>query len=268
MHTNICAHRGSSHKYIENTLAAFKQAIDDRAEGIELDVQRTKDGILVVYHDENLKRLTGVNKYVRDLTWDEIQKLTLSTSKKLSVAKKLLDKQIPSLEAVLKLMKNTNLVINIELKNSIHFYPGMEEEVVECVQKFKMKKQVLYSSFNHQSMNHMSSLAGAERCALLTSDIHYEPWTYAQNTNVQSIHPMINSLQQRDLIQECRRRDIKVNVWTADSEPHIYAGLLLEVDAIITNVPEKAIALRNQIQEDGGKKALESIKSLGLSLGK
>lgn len=266
MHTNIWAHRGSSHQYIENTLGAFKQAIDDGADGIELDVQRTKDGKLVVFHDENLKRLTGVNGFIWETTWEEIQKLTLMPNKNLSAPKDSLDTAIPSLETVLKLIEETHLVLNIELKNSIQFYKGMEEEVWSSVQRFKLEKQVLFSSFNHQSMNHMSSLAGKDRCAILTSDIQYEPWHYAKSIGVQAIHPALNSLQQKNLVKDCHEKGLKVNVWTADEEAHIYAGLLLGVDAIITNVPKRAIALRNQMRVDGGVKALESVQSLGLSL--
>lgn len=260
MHTQIWAHRGSCHKHIENTLDAFKQAINDGADGIELDVQRTKDGKLIVYHDENLKRLTGVKKYVKDVTWAEIQTMTLSINKHLSRPKLFLDTDIPSLESVLELMKDTSMIINIELKNSIYFYPGMEEEVFACVKKAQMQEQVLYSSFNHLSMHHMASLAGPKHCAILSSDIQYRPWEYAQNINVQSIHPKISSLQNENLVHECHQRGLKVNVWTADSEASIYACLQYGVDAIITNKPEQAIALRKQMQSDGGKKALESIK--------
>src|SRR5690554_4928380 len=98
MHTTIWAHRGSSHQYIENTLAAFKQAIDDGSDGIELDVQRTKDGKLVVIHDENLKRLTGDTGFVWEMTWKELQQLSLKPSKIVSASNKSLDTAIPSLE--------------------------------------------------------------------------------------------------------------------------------------------------------------------------
>lgn len=266
MHTKIWAHRGSSHQYIENTLEAFKQAIRDEADGIELDVQRTKDGKLVVIHDENLKRLTGETGFVWEKTWEDIQKLTLIPNKIVSASKQPLDTAIPSLESVLELLLDTDLILNIELKNSIHFYKGMEEEVWKCLKKYELEEQVLFSSFNHQSMHLLSSLAGAERCAILTSDIQYEPWYYAETVGVKAIHPALNSLQQKDLVKKCHAEGLKVNVWTADEEAHIYAGLLLGVDAIITNVPEKAIALRKQIQADGGAKALQSVQSLGLSL--
>ena len=256
MQTQIWAHRGSSHEFIENSILAFQQAIDVGADGVELDVQRTNDGKLVVYHDEKLKRLTGNDHFLWELTWDELQELTLSTTKE----------KIPSLEDVLLLFKTTNLTINIELKNNIYFYSGMEAEVLQLVKKLGLEDQVLYSSFNHGSMKRMVELAGARKCAILTSDVLVEPWDYVQKTGAKAFHPMINHLQQKHLVQNCRENGLKVHVWTPDEAPYIYASLLLDVDAIITNEPKKALALRQQFLSDGGAKAVEVVRAFGLSI--
>lgn len=256
MKTEIWAHRGSSHTYTENTMAAFEGAINNQADGIELDVQRTKDGQLVVYHDEKLSRLTKSEQFLWEVTLEELQALELSST----------TEKIPRLEEVLDLAKGTNLTLNIELKNSIHFYPGMEKEVAALVADKGMQEQVLYSSFNHASMKEMSDLVGAKYCAILTSDVQVEPWDYLKKVGARAYHPMINRLQAPDLVKECQERGIKVHVWTADEEAYIYAGLLLGVDAIITNQPEKAIKLREQFHSDGGKKAIEGVKTLGLKI--
>lgn len=263
MDTKIWAHRGSSHKYIENSLAAFEQAIEDQADGIELDVQRTKDGKLVVVHDENLNRLTGVNRFVWEMTWEEIQELSLSSKVASSKSSESSNIKIPTLEEVLLLMRDTDLVINIELKNSLHFYPGMEEEVVQVVKENDVEAQTYYSSFNHQSANILSGLVGPESVGVLSQDIQYEPWTYLKAIGAGALHPMINSLQVTDLVVKCKERGIKVHTWTADKDAHIYAGFLFGVDAVITNKPEKAVALRKQFIEDGGRKAMEAVKALG-----
>ena len=256
--TAVWAHRGSSTKYIENTMRAFEQAIVDQADGIELDVQRTKDGQLVVYHDERLQRLTGVDKFLWQLTWAEIQDLDLHSLND--------EAKIPLLKDVLELMQDTTLIVNIELKNSLNFYPGMEVEVVDLVREMGMLDQVLFSSFNHESMQQMAQLVGPEYCAILTSDVHFNPWAYAREVGVGVLHPMVNSLQQAGYVEESHRQGFKVNVWTADEEVHIYAAFLLGVDAIMTNEPEKAVQLREQFQADGGQKALEIIQKIGLFL--
>jgi len=266
MQTAIWAHRGSSHKYIENSLAAFEQAVEDGADGVELDVQRTLDGELIVFHDENAKRLTGVDKFIWEMTLDEIQALTLSSKAAHSHSKEACNRKIPTLEEVLLLLRYTDFTINIELKNSVHLYPGMEAEVVDCVKNAGLEDQVLYSSFNHDSVHRLSELVDFASIGLLTSDIQFEPWNYLKEVGAGAYHPMINSLQQRNLVSDCREKELKVHVWTADKEEHIYAALLLGVDAIITNEPEKAVRLRKQFVEDGGKKALESIQTLGFEL--
>lgn len=266
MQTDIWAHRGASHHYIENTIAAFDKAIKIQADGIELDVQRTKDGKLVVYHDEKLHRLTESKQLLADLTWHEIQQLTLSAKKNALNYANISNTKIPSLEEVLNFLKSTGLTINIELKNSINFYPGMEKEVAALVAKKNMQKQVLYSSFNHASMNFMSDLVGSKYCAILTSDIQFEPWHYMQEIDAGAYHPMINSLQDIYLVNKLQEHDLNVHVWTADEEAYIYAGLLLGVDAIITNKPEKAINLRKQFHSDGGQKAIDSVKKLGIKI--
>ncbi|NLW53600.1 MAG: hypothetical protein GXY99_01675 [Clostridiaceae bacterium] len=81
MASEIWAHRGSSKSQPENTMAAFEQAVADKAEGIELDVQRSRDGRLVVYHDENLKRLTGKDAYLATLNWADLQQLNVAANR-------------------------------------------------------------------------------------------------------------------------------------------------------------------------------------------
>lgn len=258
MQTQVWAHRGSSHTQVENSMAAFRQAIKDGADGVELDVQRTKDGELIVYHDEHLKRSTGLDGCVWEVEWAEFQTLALGGT----------DEKIPKLAEVLTLFKSTGLTLNIELKNSYYFYPGMEQEVFALVTLYEMEEQVLYSSFNHESMRKMAQLAGGKHCAILTADIQVEPWHYIKQVGVQSYHPMINSMVQRDLIRNIRKNGLKVNVWTADHPAHIYAALLLKVDAIITNEPKRAVELRRQFQTDGGQKAVEMVRTLGFSIPK
>lgn len=266
MKTQIWAHRGSSHKYIENSIAAFKQAIEEGADGVELDVQRTLDGQLVVIHDEKLKRLTGVNNFLWELTWEEVQALSLKAQVPETDYPTVANVKIPLLEDVLKLFIGTSMMINIELKNSIHLYPSMEEEVIALVNKLNMQEQVIYSSFNHDSVHSLSELSQAQYCGLLTPDIQYQPWEYLKAVGASAYHCMINSLQQKDLVKNCHDNNIRVHVWTADKEEYINAALLLGVDAIITNLPDLALKLRQEFIDDNGKAARESVKSLGIKI--
>lgn len=266
MITEIWAHQGSSHVYIENTLAAFKQAIKEGVDGIEFDVQRTVDGELVVIHDENLMRLTGENRFVWEITWKELQELTLKSAVVKTEKVDYFHAKVPSLDDVLELMQKSDVTVNIELKNSVYFYPGMEDEIIACVNKWVMQDRVVYSSFNHLSMKKMVNLVGPEDCAILTLDIQDAPWDYARQVGVSAYHPMIASLQHLNLVKKCHQAGLKVRTWTADADVHIYGALALGVDAVMTNKTTRALELRKQFQEDGGKRALEFIKASGLKI--
>lgn len=128
----IWAHRGCSQRYPENTLLAFEKACEIKnLTGIELDIQLTKDGQLVVIHDERVDRTTEAIGYVRDYTLSEIKKLHIYADGHLS-------QKIPTMEEVLNLVENRlreGMLLNIELKNSIYPYPGMEEKIVEMIEK-------------------------------------------------------------------------------------------------------------------------------------
>jgi len=230
-----------------------------------LDVQRTKDGKLVVFHDENLKRLTNSQQFVWELSWQEIQALILSTKNKKQNFTNMSSTKIPSLEEDLNYIKGTGLVVNIELKNSIHPYPNLEQEVADLVHKTKLQEQVLYSSFNHVSIHKMAQLVGEKYCGLLTSDIQFKPIDYLKKVGVKAYHSALNSLYSQELAKKCQENHFKDHVWTVDQEAHIYAALLLGVDALITNHPEKALKLRQQFQADDSKKATESMQTLGLN---
>lgn len=266
MISEIWAHQGASHIYVENTLAAFQQAIEEGVDGIEFDVQRTMDGELIVIHDENLMRLTGKNYYIWEKTWAEIQELNLQTE---IVKPEPLDyyhAKVPKLDDVLALIKESEVTANIELKNSVYFYPGMEEEIIACVNKWGMQERVVYSSFNHLSMKKMVNLVGSNDCAILTLDIQHEPWNYAKKVGVSAYHPMIASLQHLNLVEKCHQAGLKVRTWTADADVHIYAALLLGVDVLMTNKTARALDLRKQFQDDGGQQALAHVEASGLKI--
>lgn len=110
--TKVWAHRGASGYAPENTLEAFKKAEKMKADGVELDVQLTKDGELVVIHDETVDRVSGEKGFVKDYTLKELKRLNVSKHMP-SYDKKT---RIPTLDEVFDLLKNTEMTINIELK--------------------------------------------------------------------------------------------------------------------------------------------------------
>ena len=242
MKQQIWAHRGSSKKEAENTMAAFHQALADKADGIEIDVQLTKDGQVVVIHDEFLHRLTGEQCLVHEWTYDDLSKLDAAWHRK--------DIQevhhIPLLSEVLDFLMETDLVLNIELKNSTYLQPGLEDEVLKLVRERKLEKQIVYSSFNHYSMKYMLDMDCGSDIGLLYSEMIVKPWDYAKSLGVQAIHPLFTNLQIKDFIKDASNAGIKVHAWTIDQAEYISMALQMNTDAIITNVPDLAVAIRNK----------------------
>ncbi|MBW3111580.1 glycerophosphodiester phosphodiesterase [Bacillus sp. MCCB 382] len=152
----LFAHRGVSGEAPENTLAAFKAAAESGAHGIELDVQLTKDGQIVVIHDETIDRTTNGTGYVKDLTWEQLR--TYDAGSWFHPSFK--GESIPSLEEVLDVVTahHDSMIINIELKNDLIDYPQLEEKVLELLKEKGMKEQTIISSFNSASLKKVREL--------------------------------------------------------------------------------------------------------------
>lgn len=254
---DIWAHRGASHKEPENTMAAFRQAVADGADGIELDVQRTADGRIVVCHDEDLKRLAGVQQFLPTLTWAQLQEVNIAAHKPDAGVHR-----IPLLTEVLDFVVENQIKLNIELKNSIFLSAGMEEQVLDLVRQAKAESLCCYSSFNHDSMLKMSTLVGPEKCGLLYFDILHAPVPYAQSCQAGALHPALNSLLVPGYVAAAHAAQIKVHVWTVDEDLHLQFALLNDVDAIITNEPARALALRAQYAQDQGAAFRQNLQAL------
>ena len=145
----IWAHRGCSQQYPENTMTAFAKAAQlEGLTGIELDIQMTKDGEIVVIHDERVDRTTDGIGYVRDYTYAALRKLSIETGQHRK-------ERIPSIQEVLDLLQaemEAGLLLNIELKNSVIPCPGMEEKIMELTARRNLRDQVIYSSFYTMSL--------------------------------------------------------------------------------------------------------------------
>ena len=146
--TKNFAHRGFSGKYPENTMLAFQKAIEVEADGIELDVQLTKDGELVIIHDETIDRTTDGKGYVIDYTYEELSKFDASYIYRGKVE----FNKIPTLKEYFELVKDLDFITNIELKTGINEYLGIEEKVYKLIKEYQLEEKVIISSFNHFSI--------------------------------------------------------------------------------------------------------------------
>ena len=234
--TQIWAHRGASAYAPENTLPAFQLALQMGADGVELDVQRTADGQVVAIHDETINRTSNGFGRVVDQTLEHLRQCDFSN--RFAGRRNV---KIPTLREVLDLFRGTSVTINIELKNTVVLYPGLEDDVLRIVQDAGMLDQVLISSFNHFSLSNLRGRVAPGQLGLLMSDGIYNPWQYATWFGAGAIHPHYLDLQHPNFVWLCHEEGITVNAWTVnkDDDARWLAGL--GVDAVITNLPDRII---------------------------
>lgn len=244
----IFAHRGASAYVPENTLPAFEKAVDIGADGVELDIHLSRDGRLVVIHDEMLDRTTNGHGFVKDFTLTELKKLDASKTMTNSGFCNLC---IPTLGEVYELLADTELLVNVEVKNSIFLYPGILEKALEAEAKYGMSERVLYSSFNHYAMQELKRISPQSKTGLLYSTMLIDPWNAAMAANADALHPFFPCIANTPcMIPKCRKNGIAVNTWTVDEPEYIRAMFMLGVDSVITNKPDVAKSVRNELSND------------------
>lgn len=231
--TKIYAHRGASAYAPENTLEAFQLAIKMKADGIELDVQMSKDGILVITHDETIQRVSTGKGFVKDYTYEELLKFNFG--KRFSEYEYV---AIPTLEQVYQLLKDTDICINVELKNSKILYEGMEEKVIALTKEYGLEERVIYSSFNHYSVMKLKKLTEISEVAFLFEDGALDIIDYGIKHGVNGVHPALYHLQYPNFIEDAISKGMPLRVWTVNKEDDMKMIYELQLDSIITNYPD------------------------------
>ncbi len=225
------AHRGASSLAPENTMTAFRKAAELGADGLELDVQFSKDGKLVVIHDELLNRTTNGKGLVKDYTLAELKELDAGSW----FSPEFANETIPTLEEVLAEFQGMH--INIEIKSGVILYPGIEKAVLDLVSKYKLEDKILISSFNHYSLVECKKINPEVPIGILYMAGLYEPWDYAKKLGCYSIHPLFYGVQP-EIIKGCKENGLAIYTWTVDNPKHMAALNEGGVEAIITNRPQ------------------------------
>lgn len=236
----VWAHRGCSQRYPENTLLAFAKAIElKELTGIELDIQLTKDGELVVIHDERVDRTTEAIGYVKDYTLAELKKLHIYAD--VNPVQK-----IPTMEEVFDLLENrlkTGMKLNIELKNSVYPYEGMEEKILNMVYKRGLQDSIVYSTFYAKSLKKIKVLDSKANLAILDTKVSDCLYKLIGGCGAEALHPFWRGM---DLTRE-ELQGRTVRAWMSG---HLYPekptgtrldlGVLEEkgITDIILNEPE------------------------------
>jgi len=229
----IIGHRGAAGTFPENTMVSFKACEKFRADGIELDVQLTSDGEIVVIHDETINRTSNGKGYVKDFTLSQLKQFDFSNKFKNKVG----FCEIPTLKEVFDWAQSNDFSINIELKNDKFTYHGLEERVINLIRQYEMEKRVILSSFNHKSMFKIHLMAPDLETAVLYYKKKNEPWKLAEEFKAKAIHPNYKSITDEQII-ETLKHQIAVRPYTVN-DPEIMKRLIaLNCTAIITDFPE------------------------------
>lgn len=241
----IWAHRGCCTLYPENTLEAFRAAAElDGITGIELDIQLTSDGEMVVFHDENLRRVTHIDRNVRGCTLAEIKNIAIPANDGKYCS-------IPTLEEVLVMMKpyceSRGILINIELKTSIIRYDGIESKAYEIVRKYGMEQYIVWSSFLAESVDIIKKIDRDAKTAVLAMSIE-KCISMARDTAADALHPYIGGLVYA-LPQDMQ--GMPVRAWNGDEpffndgrplkEAHLEEYRYYGATDIFTNIPERYV---------------------------
>ncbi|AYE33576.1 glycerophosphodiester phosphodiesterase [Clostridium septicum] len=233
------SHRGYSGKYDENTMIAFKKAIEFGADGIETDVQLSKDGIPVIIHDETLERTMNGKGFVKDYSLNELKSFRSKNNH-----------EIPTLEELIILFKDSSLkVLNIELKNSIIKYHGLEEIVLDLIRKYNIENRVIISSFNHYSLLKVKALNKNIITGALTETTLVNVHEYLKNIKCECYHPYYYSIFDENIMNELKENYIKVNPYTINNKIDMKKAIEFGVTSIITNEIELLNELKYELRK-------------------
>jgi glycerophosphoryl diester phosphodiesterase len=239
----IIAHRGASAHAPENTLAAFRLAVDQKADGIELDVHLSADNEVVVIHDANLGRTTNGSGSVYAKTLPELKQLDAGSW----FGAQFSGERLPTLSEVFELVGN-QLFVNVELKGPGLFRSALPARTVEIIRQYGFDDRVIFSSFSPWHLRQTARLMPEAKLGLLLppggiaglvcvfAKTIVKPWAY---------HPHYLTVTS-SFFERASREDRPVVAYTVNQPEEISRLCALGIYGIITDDPAKALALRGE----------------------
>lgn len=243
----VMAHRGLSADAPENTLYAFSDAISVGVDFIELDVQQTRDGVLVVMHDSNLKRTTGVNKDIWDVDYADIQNLDAGSWFDPAYA----NARIPTLEETLQFV-DKRAKLNIEIKPTKHGSDTLEQDVAELITRYQYTDACYVTSFSYGSLKKVKEANPEIRTGYLMS-VAYGQFYSLKYADAFSLNKVFVTSQ---VVNAAHQQGKQIFAWTVNSMFEVRSLCNLHVDSIITDDP---VMVQNVISRDSTGETLRSV---------
>lgn len=241
----ITAHRGDSREAPENTLSSVELAIENLADYAEIDVQETKDGVVVLMHDYSLKRTTGEKQYIWNVTYDELSEYDCGSW----FSAEYQGERIPTLEQILELCRG-RINLNIEIKDSA-YNQALEEKVVALIEEFEFENQCVITSTSLQTLDKIKQLNENLKTGYIMS-VAYGNFYERENIDFFS---MKSSFVTAEVISKAHSLGKEVHVWTVNSRSELERVKSIGVDNIITDVPllAREIVSGNRISNSFGE---------------
>lgn len=231
----LVAHRGYSDKYPENTMIAFQKAIEDGFDGIETDVHKTKDGQLVLCHDEKINRTSNGKGYIKDYTYEELLQFDFGYKTKYK------NQKIPLLKDLLELCQNKKIIINIEIKTNKIQYENIEMETYQMIQQMNMLDQVVFSSFYLDSLLQLRKTDQNLYLGYLFED------DYEKNKQICIDHHLHVHVKEcfldEDEIQFYQKKGLDINTWDVSNRFRYHYFQNNKVHIVIANKNFKKIII-------------------------
>jgi glycerophosphoryl diester phosphodiesterase len=224
-------HRGASGHAPENTLSSFHKAIEMGADSIELDVHLSKDGEVIVMHDPKVDRTTNGTGYIKDLTLAELKQLDAG---KLFAGFQ--GEKIPTLQEVFDITKGKATYV-IEIKNGPIFYSGIEEKLVEIIERNHLEDDVIVIAFYHPSLKKIKELNPCIKVGILFVGAFIDPWSVAAQVGADALHPMYEYVTE-EFVAEAHKRGYVVHPWTINDSRQLELWHKYGVDGIASDYPD------------------------------
>lgn len=229
----ILGHRGAAGTSPENTLLSFAKGLEFEVDGFEFDVQLSRDGEVVICHDERVDRTSDGVGWIKDFTLMELKKLNFGVKFRTYAP-------IPTLAELLEMLKGRSLTLNVEIKTGLIEYPGIVGQVARLLEEYQVAPQCIISSFEHKTIVEVIANYPQLNTGLLYACGAIAPWIYAQKLGARHLHPHF-AFVTPELVQESHSRGIGINTWTVDEPWELERVAISGADIVITNYPERFI---------------------------
>ncbi|HOX27579.1 MAG TPA: glycerophosphodiester phosphodiesterase family protein [bacterium] len=227
----VIAHRGASGYAPENTMVSFKRALEMKAEMVELDVWRSKDGVLVVMHDGKPDRTTDGTGNLEEMTLEQIKKLDAGAKFKPEFS----GERVPTLEEAISWAAASEIGVDIEIKGA-----GCEEGIVEMLKKYDMTYKVIVTSFHHDYIAKIKKLDPAIKTGALVGAIG-DLKAIIENCHPDAVVPNYMNVT-KSVVDDAHKLNIPVIVYTVNDALSFKMMYKAGVDGIISNYPDQLIA--------------------------